>query len=137
MVERCVRIAKVTSSNLVISTSPNLKRTPFERTVLGFFCCRPTLIRYFYDTSSSTCKENAADKQIPTAYKKALKLKLCRTENKDRPFPYALSFALFRLPIWRVLERRGAAEPLVYSSTRHSAKMCFCLCYMVEKIAYL
>ena len=36
-----------------------------------------------------------------------------------------LSFALFRLPIWRVLERRGAAEPLVYSSTRHSAKFTF------------
>ena len=36
-----------------------------------------------------------------------------------------LSFALFRLPIWRVLERRGAAEPLVYSSTRHSATNSF------------
>ena len=36
-----------------------------------------------------------------------------------------LSFALFRLPIWRVLERRGVAEPLVYSSTRHSAKVLY------------
>ena len=51
----------------------------------------------------------------------------------DRPFPCALSFALFRLPIWRVLERRGVAEPLVSSSTRHSAKVIFLRCHIVEK----
>ena len=59
----------------------------------------------------------------------ALKLKLYRTENKGgSPSGSAATartrgfdFALFRLPIWRMLERRGVAEPLVYSSTRHSA----------------
>ena len=35
--EKYVRNVQATSSNLVISTSQNLKRTPFERTVLGFF----------------------------------------------------------------------------------------------------
>ena len=61
----------------------------------------------------------------------ALKLRVCRIENTGRsPSGSAanarsralLSFALFRLTILRVLERRGAAEPLVYSSTRNSAK---------------
>ena len=37
LVERYVRNVQATSSNLVISTSQNLKRTPFVRTVLGFF----------------------------------------------------------------------------------------------------
>ena len=63
-------------------------------------------------------------------YTLALQLKYSRTGDKGgSPSGLAanarsralLSFALFRLPIWRVLERRGAAEPLVYSSTRHSA----------------
>ena len=49
--------------------------------------------------------------------------RIAKRFSGDRPFPCALSFALFRLPIWRVLERRGVAEPLVYSSTRHSAKL--------------
>ena len=47
--------------------------------------------------------------------------RIAKRFSGGRPFPCALSFALFRLPIWRVLERRGAAEPLVYSSTRLSA----------------
>ena len=38
------------------------------------------------------------------------------------PVPVRFEFRLVPLLLWRVLERRGAAEPLVYSSTRHSAK---------------
>ena len=36
-------------------------------------------------------------------------------------FAVCLSFLDFAVCLWRMLERRGVAEPLVYSSTRHSA----------------
>lgn len=41
------------------------------------------------------------------------------------PVPVRFEFRLVPLLLWRVLERRGVAEPLVYSSTRHSAKFTF------------
>ena len=68
LVARLNGIQKVRGSNPLSSTSPNLKRTPFERTVLGFFffsffCCRPTLIRYFSATILALFKEK------PTIYK--------------------------------------------------------------------
>ena len=41
------------------------------------------------------------------------------------PAPVRFEFRLVPLLLWRGLERRGVAEPLVYSSTRHSAKFTF------------
>ena len=68
LVERYTGSVEVSGSNPLCSTSPNLKRTPFERTVLGFFfffffCCRPILIRYFSATILALFKEK------PTIYK--------------------------------------------------------------------
>ena len=87
MVERCVRIAKVTSSNLVISTSPNLKRTPFERTVLGFFFF--LLQTYSYQILFRHCfgviQRKTDNIQIPTENNNALKLKIAaRRIRADR-----------------------------------------------------
>ena len=63
-----------------------------------------------------------ARKASPLKYRRTGKHgRIAKRFSGDRPFSCALSSALFRLPIWRVLERRGAAEPLVYSSARHSA----------------
>ena len=87
MVERCVRIAKVTSSNLVISTSPNLKRTPFERTVLGFFFfllqtySYQILFRHYF----GVIQRKTDNIQIPTENNNALKLKIAaRRIRADR-----------------------------------------------------
>ena len=41
--------------------------------------------------------------------------------QRRTPVPVRFEFRLVPLLLWRVLERRGAAEPLVYSSTHHSA----------------
>ena len=131
MVERCVRIAKVTSSNLVISTNPNLKRTPFERTVLGFFFfllqtySYQILFRHYF----GVIQRKTDNIQIPTENNNALKLKIvARRIRADRqavqrrpPVPVRFEFRFVPLLLWRVLERRGEAEPLVYSSTRQSA----------------
>ena len=130
MVERCVRIAKVTSSNLVISTNQNLKRTPFVRTVLGFFFfllqtySYQILFRHYF----GVIQRKTDNIQIPTENNNALKLKIAaRRIRADRqavqrrtPVPVRFEFRLVPL-LWRVLERRGVAEPLVYPSTRHSA----------------
>ena len=51
----------------------------------------------------------------------------------DGPFPCALSSALFRFFIWRVLERRGETEPLVYSSIRHGVFFCFFKLFLLTK----
>ena len=51
------------------------------------------------------------------------------------PVPVRFEFRLVPLLLWRVLERRGAAEPLVYSSTRHSAKIAFNVTFYLEKIS--
>ena len=52
-------------------------------------------------------------------------------------FAVCLSFLDFAVCLWRVLERRGEAEPLVYSSTRHSAQFTFCLFHALENQCYL
>ena len=141
MVERCVRIAKVTSSNLVISTSPNLKRTPFVRTVLGFFFfllqtySYQILFRHYF----GVIQRKTDNIQIPTENNNALKLKIAaRRIRADRqavqrrtPVPVRFEFRLVPLLLWRVLERRGVAEPLVYSSTRHSA-----ICRFFKRFLY-
>ena len=44
--------------------------------------------------------------------------------QRRTPVPVRFEFRLVPL-LWRVLERRGVAEPLVYSSIRHSAKFTF------------
>lgn len=41
--------------------------------------------------------------------------------QRRTPVPVRFEFRFVPLLLWRVLERRGAAEPLVYSSTRQSA----------------
>ena len=41
--------------------------------------------------------------------------------QRRTPVSVRFEFRLVPLLLWRVLERRGAAEPLVYSSTRHGA----------------
>lgn len=46
----------------------------------------------------------------------------CQAVQRRPPVPVRFEFRFVPLLLWRVLERRGAAEPLVYSSTRHSAK---------------
>ncbi len=87
MVERCVRIAKVTSSNLVISTNQNLKRTPFVRTVLGFFFfllqtySYQILFRHYF----GVIQRKTDNIQIPTENNNALKLKIAaRRIRADR-----------------------------------------------------
>ena len=42
--------------------------------------------------------------------------------QRRTPVSVRFEFRLVPLLLWRVLERRGAAEPLVSSSTRQSAK---------------
>ena len=74
-----------------------------------------------------------AHKASPLKYRRTREHgRIAKRFSGDRPFPCALSSALFRLPIWRVLERRGAAEPLVYSSTRHSANKGSCSIVFVD-----
>ena len=46
----------------------------------------------------------------------------CQAVQRRPPVPVRFEFRFVPLLLWRVLERRGVAEPLVYSSTRHSAK---------------
>ncbi len=53
LVERYVRNVQATSSNLVISTSPNLKRTTLSESSFRFF-----LVSLFYFQSN---QENAAN----------------------------------------------------------------------------
>ena len=105
------------------------------KVVLGFFLFSFHCI--LFKVSRKRCQF-----QIKNSYKMALKLRVCRIENTGRsPSGSAanarsralLSFALFRLPIWQVLERRGAAEPLVYSSTRHSAIFSFGIRFYLKK----
>ena len=60
----------------------------------------------------------------------ALQLRVCRIEiwadrqavQRRPPVPVRFEFRLVPLLLWRGLERRGAAEPLVNLGTRHSAK---------------
>ena len=106
-------------SNPPLSASKNLNRTLglgsfslcFSAFIIAYNVVKPPIYGY-------------------RRYTLALQLKYSRTGDKGgSPSGSAttarsralLSFALFRLLIWRVLERRGAADPLVYSSTRHSA----------------
>ena len=51
-----------------------------------------------------------------------------RLKNFKRrlPVPVRLCVSFLLFCLWRVLERRGEAEPLVYSSTRHSANKINC-----------
>ena len=69
------------------STNQNLKRTPFGRIVLGFFFffffllqtySYQILFRHYF----GVIQRKTDDIQIPTENNNALKLKLCRTENK-------------------------------------------------------
>ena len=90
-----------------------------------FFATKPLLQGYCVVCESlqtAALQEQAARKASPLKYRRTRKYgRTAKRFSGERPFPCALNSALFRLPIWRVLERRGAAEPLVYSSTRHSA----------------
>ena len=97
------------------------------KVVLGFFLFSFHCI--LFKVSRKRCQF-----QIKNSYKMALKLRslphreygrIAKRFSGERPFSCALSFALFRLSIWRVLERRGAAEPLVYSSIHHSAEVLY------------
>ena len=120
MVERCVRIAKVTSSNLVISTTQNLKRTPFERTVLGFFFfllqnySYQILFRHYF----GVIQRKTDNIQIPTENNDVLKLKIAARRINIHPpsgsaatarFRAPLSFALFRCCYGGCLN--GEAQP--------------------------
>ena len=131
MVERCVRIAKVTSSNLVISTNPNLKRTPFCENSFRFFLFLLKIYSYqiLFRHYFGVIQRKTDSIQIPTENNNALKLKIAarriRADRQavQRRSPVTVRFEFRLVPLlWRVLERRDAAEPLVYSSTRHSAK---------------
>ena len=65
-----------------------------------------------YDIIQKGCiKEN---------YERAKKRKISQAVQRRPPVPVRFEFRLVPLLLWRVLERRGVAEPLVYSSTRHS-----------------
>ena len=126
---------EVIGSSPITSTKSKPKTNHSQvKVVLGFFLFSFHCI--LFKVSRKRCQF-----QIKNSYKMALKLRVCRIENTGRsPSGSAanarsralLSFALFRLSIWRALERRGVAEPLVYSSTHHSAKVYFCLSNMLE-----
>lgn len=78
-----------------------------------------------------------ARKASPLKYRRTREHgRIAKRFSGDRPFPCALSSALFRLLIWRVLERRGVAEPLVYSSTRQSAKVYFFCIKLIDNRLY-
>ena len=70
----------------ILSTEPesDIKQISLRQTVLNFFLYLPNI------------SKNAADIQIPTAYKKALKLKLFRTENKGGSPSGSAAIARFR-----------------------------------------
>ena len=135
MVERCVRIAKVTSSNLVISTNQNLKRTPFVRTVLGFFFfllqtySYQILFRHYF----GVIQRKTDNIQIPTENNNALKLKIAaRRIRADRqavqrrpPFRWGLNFFFFFFLSGGgcVGPGRAARPALVKTSSRLNAKL--------------
>lgn len=103
------------------------------KVVLGFFF---TLFHRFIFEAA----RKRGQLQVKAAYKTALNAKpAARGDNgaaqavqRRPPVPVHFEFRFVSL-LWRVLERRGASRaPLVYSSTRHSAKRMFLRCYMVE-----
>ena len=77
----------------------------------------------------------------------ALQLRVCHIENTGgspsgsaaTPVPVRFEFRLVLLLLWRVLERRGAAEPLAYSITNHNAKVLYMvnfICFLFENMLY-
>ena len=138
---------------LLRSTTRNLKRTTLSASRFRFFiCCYSTRkiytvwvneesLLFCYKTVKGYCAVcesiQTTDMQVQTTHKASpLKYRCTRNHGRiakrfsgDRPFPCALSSTLFRLPIWRVLERRGAAEPLVIQAPATVPKSYFALLY--------
>src|SRR5699024_7488698 len=121
---RMLHMHEVIGSSPITSTSQNLKRTTLSESSFRFFSFLISLYSF-----------QSVKKTLPIPNKKLIQNgvktqslphreygRIAKRFSGERPFPCALSFALFRLTILRVLERRGVAEPLVYSSTRNSAK---------------
>ena len=141
LVARLNGIQKARGSNPLSSTSEDLNPLIFMGTVLGLFFLPLRLShapqisigqrssRFFVALSPRRNSKTAADikhrRRAKRRYKQVVNCEKTRADRqavqRSRPFPCALSFALFRLSIWRGLERRGVAEPLVYSSNCHSA----------------
>ena len=91
-------VEEVTGSSPVLSTSPNLKRTPFERTFLGFlfFLLQTYSYQILFRHYFGVIQRKTDDIQIPTENNNALKLKFCRTENKGGSPSGSAAIASFR-----------------------------------------
>lgn len=126
----------------LVATRPLLQQTNIYLSVSSFgllllFPKNLSSLRSFrFSGSPSFCSFGARESLI--AYHNARDSAQCISPSGSAATARSralLSFALFRLLIWRVLERRGAAEPLVYSSTRHSAIFSFGICFYLKKFA--
>ena len=148
MVERLNGIQEVSGSNPLISTSPNLKRTPFVRIVLGFFfalfrllpCrvtplyCRCNAFRVFIENLSITHKRRFMPRK-PLDVRKGRGRLSRQRQTKTRQI-FNRSGCAFRpyLPIYTPLRGSRQAERGINSRDCMSLHIHFYRKFILHKI---